>query len=38
VGVAALPGGLALAGRNTAVVVSGANIDPGVLAQVLGRP
>jgi len=34
-GVAALLGGLTLAGRNTAVVVSGSNIDPDVLAQVI---
>jgi threonine dehydratase len=34
-GVAGLLGGLRLAGRNTAVVVSGSNIDPDVLAQVI---
>jgi threonine dehydratase len=35
--VAALVDGLPLAGRNAAVVVSGSNIDPGVLSKVLLR-
>jgi threonine dehydratase len=35
--VAALLAGLPMAGRKVAVVVSGANIDPGLLSNVLRR-